>query len=88
MSNVHRERGEHAAHYLIEHRFPCTALAAGTDACALAAMQVVRPPGTVFPTIWQWLASTISLRRSMPARRLQRCAASSMRLAAPPPYKC
>src|SRR5215212_6527161 len=35
-ADVHRERGEHAAHYLIEHSFPCTALAAGTDACAMA----------------------------------------------------
>ena len=43
---------------------------------------------TVFPKIWQSSASTIFLRRSMPARRLQLCAASSTRSAAPPPRSC
>jgi DNA-binding LacI/PurR family transcriptional regulator/anti-anti-sigma regulatory factor len=48
-SNVHRERGEHAAQYLLERGMPCTALAAITDTCALAAMQVVQAAGYRVP---------------------------------------
>ena len=37
--DIHQERGAHAAHYILEHGRPCTALAAGTDNCALVAMR-------------------------------------------------
>src|SRR5215212_9450430 len=47
--DVHRERGEHAAQYLLERGMPCTALAAGTDTCALAAMQLLQAAGYRIP---------------------------------------
>jgi DNA-binding LacI/PurR family transcriptional regulator/anti-anti-sigma regulatory factor len=47
--DVHRERGEHAAQYLLEHGLPCTALACGTDTCALAAMRGIQAAGYRVP---------------------------------------
>jgi hypothetical protein len=46
---LHRERGEHAARYLLEHGLPCTALVASTDTCALAAMRVFQAAGRRIP---------------------------------------
>jgi DNA-binding LacI/PurR family transcriptional regulator/anti-anti-sigma regulatory factor len=48
-AGLHRERGEHAAEYLLEHGLPCTALAAGTDTCALAVMQKLQAAGYRIP---------------------------------------
>ncbi len=46
---IHQERGEYAAQYLLERGLPCTALAASTDTCALAAMRVVQAAGYRVP---------------------------------------
>jgi signal transduction histidine kinase/DNA-binding LacI/PurR family transcriptional regulator len=48
-AGVHQERGEHAAQYLLEHRLPCTALAASTDNAALAVLRVVQAAGYRVP---------------------------------------
>jgi DNA-binding LacI/PurR family transcriptional regulator/anti-anti-sigma regulatory factor len=48
-AGLHRERGEHAAEYLLEYGLPCTALAAGTDTCALALMQKLQSAGYRIP---------------------------------------
>jgi DNA-binding LacI/PurR family transcriptional regulator len=42
-------RGEHAAHELIARGMPCTALVAGTDQSAIAAMQVLQETGYRIP---------------------------------------
>lgn len=46
---VHHERGEHAARYLLKQEVPCTALALGTDTSAIAAMQVLQAAGRRIP---------------------------------------
>lgn len=48
-ADVHHERGEHAARYLLEQKLACTALAASTDSCALAAMRVLQAAGRRIP---------------------------------------
>jgi signal transduction histidine kinase/DNA-binding LacI/PurR family transcriptional regulator len=48
-AGVHQERGEHAGQYLLEHRLPCTALAASTDLCAIAVMRVLQTAGYRVP---------------------------------------
>jgi signal transduction histidine kinase/DNA-binding LacI/PurR family transcriptional regulator/CheY-like chemotaxis protein len=45
----HQRCGEHAAHALIAHGMPCTALVAGTDHSAIAAMQVLQAAGYRVP---------------------------------------
>jgi DNA-binding LacI/PurR family transcriptional regulator/anti-anti-sigma regulatory factor len=47
--DVHQERGEHAARYLLEQELACTALAASTDTCAIAAMRVLQAAGRRVP---------------------------------------
>ncbi len=48
-ADLHRKRGEHAAHYLVEHGLPASALVASTDTCALAAMQALQAAGYRVP---------------------------------------
>jgi DNA-binding LacI/PurR family transcriptional regulator/anti-anti-sigma regulatory factor len=48
-ADVHQARGEHAARYLLEHGLRCTALAASTDTCAIAAMQFFQAAGRHVP---------------------------------------
>jgi DNA-binding LacI/PurR family transcriptional regulator/anti-anti-sigma regulatory factor len=48
-AGLHRERGEHAAEYLLERGLPCTALAAATDTCALAVLQNLQAAGYRIP---------------------------------------
>jgi signal transduction histidine kinase/DNA-binding LacI/PurR family transcriptional regulator/CheY-like chemotaxis protein len=47
--DFHYEHGEHAARYLLERGISCTALAASTDECALAAMRVLQAAGHRVP---------------------------------------
>jgi DNA-binding LacI/PurR family transcriptional regulator/anti-anti-sigma regulatory factor len=48
-ADLHRERGEHAARYLLERGLPCSALVNATDICALAALQVLQAAGHRVP---------------------------------------
>jgi DNA-binding LacI/PurR family transcriptional regulator/anti-anti-sigma regulatory factor len=48
-ADVHHQRGEHAAGYLLEQELACTALAASTDTCAIAAMRALQAAGRRVP---------------------------------------